>query len=45
MSDWNATTIEEFRTNESRVGGTFEALLSSSCITAARRAGKSTSPR
>jgi deazaflavin-dependent oxidoreductase (nitroreductase family) len=24
MSDWNATTIEEFRTNEGRVGGTFE---------------------
>lgn len=24
MSDWNATTIEEFRTNGGRVGGTFE---------------------
>jgi deazaflavin-dependent oxidoreductase (nitroreductase family) len=24
MSDWNATTIEEFRANEGRVGGTFE---------------------
>ena len=24
MSDWNAKTIEEFRANEGRVGGTFE---------------------
>lgn len=24
MSDWNARTIEEFRANEGRVGGTFE---------------------
>jgi deazaflavin-dependent oxidoreductase (nitroreductase family) len=24
MSDWNGTTIEEFRTNGGRVGGTFE---------------------
>ena len=24
MSDWNANTIEEFRANEGRVGGTFE---------------------
>ena len=24
MSDWNTTTIEEFRTNGGRVGGTFE---------------------
>ena len=24
MSDWNATTIEEFRANEGKVGGTFE---------------------
>ncbi len=24
MSDWNSNTIEEFRANEGRVGGTFE---------------------
>ena len=24
MSDWNAKTIEEFRANEGKVGGTFE---------------------
>jgi hypothetical protein len=24
MSDWNAKTIEEFRANDGRVGGTFE---------------------
>ncbi len=24
MSDWNAKTVEEFRANEGRVGGTFE---------------------
>ncbi len=24
MSDWNTTIIEEFRTNEGKVGGQFE---------------------
>ena len=43
MSDWNAKTIEEFRANEGGVGGTFEGDRLSSCITAAGRAGRSTS--
>ena len=45
MSDWNAKTIEEFRANEGRVGGTFEGAHWSWCITAAERVGGSTSPR
>ena len=44
MSDWNAKTIEEFRANEGRVGGTFEGARSSSYITAAGRAGKTRHP-
>jgi hypothetical protein len=43
--DWNARTIAEFRANEGRVGGNFEGARWSCCITAAARAGGSTSPR
>ena len=45
MSDWNAKTIAEFRANEGRVGGTSKAPPWSWSITAAARAGASTSPR
>ena len=43
--DWNAKTIAEFRANQGRVGGTSRALRWSWCITAAAKAGGSTSPR
>ena len=51
--DWNAMTIAEFRANEGRVGGNFEGAPMvlvhhrgwSWCITAAEKAGGSTSPR
>jgi hypothetical protein len=35
--DGNTTTIAELRTNEGRVGGNFEAVRWSWCITAAAR--------
>jgi hypothetical protein len=43
--DWNAKTIAEFRANEGTVGGTSRALRWSWCITAAAKAGASTSIR
>ena len=35
MSEWNASTIAEFRANEGRIGGYFEGAPVSCCITAA----------
>ena len=43
MSDWNAGTIAEFRANEAGLAGPSRALRSSWCITAAAKAGGSTS--
>src|SRR5688572_28772436 len=40
MADWNANIIEEFRTNQGRVGGYFEGASMLLLHTAGRRSGK-----
>ena len=39
MSDWNTNIIEEFRTNEGRVGGMFEKMTLLLLHTSGRRTG------
>ena len=40
MSDWNTTTIEEFRANEGRVGGNFEGAPMTLLHTRGRTSGR-----
>ncbi len=40
MSDWNTAVIEEFRTNEGRVGGSFEGAPLLLLTTRGRRSGQ-----
>ena len=45
MADWNASIIEEFRTNEGRVGGRFEGAPMLLLTTTGRKSGtKRTNP-